>query len=225
MQAYTDAPQVYKSDVPPPVPTYRWSYEQRVAASKRQTRAEGKHKGRARRHLRETQTRQLLNRRQAIRTEPLVFRGPDGQTITLDELLTAPLDGRQGPVVAHRRRAKELRDLIDRHGPASGWGIPQPPEDETWNERWTPYMVPKAAEACWRWWRSKLRALGRILRGLAWLWWKAVPSHRSLLLQEGTEEARRGGRGSVPQPLNGVQGPLRMPWETLATRSPHLFAM
>ena len=213
------------TDVPPPVPTYRWTYEQRVAASKRQTGQQGKHKGRARRHMRECQARQLQARAAEIRTEPILYRGPDGQTITLAEILAAPLDGRHGAVVAMRRRAKELDALITRHGPASGWGIAQPLQDEAWNPKFTPYMIPKAAEKCWRWWRSKVRALGRVLRGLVWLWWKPVPPHRTLPASTPGEEAGRGRCALGPEPLNGVQGPVRMPWETLATRRPHLFAM
>lgn len=225
MQAYTDAPQAYKSDVPPPVPTYRWTLDERIEMSKRQCPRGAPHKGRGRRFRREIKTRQALKWLADLRAGTLTFLGEDHGRYGLTELLRFRVGERSGPVVAFRARVLTLLAEINHHGPDSGWGIAQPFGHGARPIHWTPYMVPKAGEKCWRWWRGKVIALGRVIAALAWVWGKLVPPHRQLPTSTPTEEARGALVVSRGPRRNGVEGPVRMPWDTLATRSPHLFAM
>jgi len=225
MQAYTERPHVNNSDVPPPVPTYRWTLDERIEMSKRQCPKGTPHKGRGRRFRREVKTRQALTWLRDLHAGTLSFRGQDGANYTLTDLLTGPLAGRHGPVLPFRARVKDLLRQIGAHGPASGWGLPQPFGHGAKSLHWTPYMIPKAGEKCWRWWRARVLALARVLRGLAWLWGKVVPLHRSHPTRTPGEESRGSARMFSALKKERGTGTTPAPWDTLATRCPHLFGM
>ncbi|MDP3909320.1 MAG: hypothetical protein Q8Q14_02925 [Gemmatimonadales bacterium] len=225
MQAYTERPHVNNSDVPPAIPTYRWTLQERIDMSKRQTRRDAPHKGRGRRWRREVKTKQALMWLENARAGRIAFRGQDCTSYTLGELHTFPRASRDGPVVAFRGRVKTLLQQIDAHGPASGWGIPQPFGHGQKPLHWTPYMIPKAGEKCWRWWRGRVLALARVLRGLAWLLGKVVPPHRQPPSSTSAEKARALLRPCSWEKKERGTGTTSAPWVTLAKRSPHLFAM
>jgi len=153
--------------VAPAVPVYRLQLAARLAYSERQCRDQGKHKGRARRHLREVQTRQAAAWLEGFRSGAERVSDGGGRSYGLAELLRGPLVGHPGWARSLQTHSRNLVTLAEKHGPASGWGIPQSAAREVGNPNWTPYFVPKAAERCWRWWRKVYRALRVALRALA----------------------------------------------------------
>jgi len=142
--------------VAPAVPVYRLQLAARLAYSERQCRDQGKHKGRARRHLREVQTRQAAACLEGFRSGAERVSDGGGRSYSLAELLRGPLVGHPGWARSLQTHSRNLVTLAEKHGPASGWGIPQSAAREVGNPNWTPYFVPKAAERCWRWWRLPL---------------------------------------------------------------------
>lgn len=179
MRAYTSAPAVNNPDVAPAVPELARTYEQRAPMFGERNPNFKHGRGRARRWRREVDTRRGLEHRTAVLVERETFRGADGVTRTWRELMFTPLDGRAPFLLGLRARAGALMDQITAHGPASGWGVPQPVDGSERNSKWTPYEVPKASEKCWRWWRARRIELARTLRALGWLWGKPIPSHRT----------------------------------------------
>ena len=178
MRAYTSRTPESNPDAAPAVPVYRWSYEQRAACFGEKNPEFTTGRGRQRRWRRELSTRAGLQAVRAIMAGERGLTDSVRLTHSTRELLYAPLDGRGAPVVFARARVKTLLDGVAAHGPASGWGIPQPVRSERSAAKWTPYLVPKAAEKCWRWWRARVRALLALLRHLDALWRKPVPPHR-----------------------------------------------
>jgi hypothetical protein len=178
MRAYNTATPENNPDAAPAVPTYRWSYEQRARLFGNHNPEFKTGRGRARRWRRELSTRAGLRAIHAVMAGERGLTDAVRLTHTTRELLYAPLDGRTAPVLYARERVRTLLDQLVKHGPASGWGIPQPVRSERSAAKWTPYVVPKTAEKCWRWWRARVRALLALLRHLDALWRKPVPLHR-----------------------------------------------
>lgn len=213
MAQYTETPAIINLGSAPPIPDLAWSVEDRLALSRRQCertvsaevmeerrarlRARGSkrepsaHPGRGRRHRREVRTRQGLDFI-AGRPAPAV----EGQRAelgghTIHELLYAPIPNAPSWALALRMQGRELLDLVKRHGPVSGWGLPQPAAGSERNPKWTPFYIPKKSEGCWRWWRQALLFLIRVLVLLARAWWRLVPLHRTR--PEGATAEKRGG--------------------------------
>jgi len=184
VEAYPKTVRVNNLGVAPAIPVYRAPLAARLASSVRQCRDERKHRGRARRHRREVQTRQDAGWLLALRSGAGRVRDGGGRSYELRALLAADLRAHPGWLRSLQAQARNLAMLAERHGPRSGWGLRQSAGSEQGNPTWTPYYVPKAAERCWRYWRRVCRALRAVLRALARALSIAVPLHRSLLEQE-----------------------------------------
>jgi hypothetical protein len=197
MEAYTTSPELINLGAAPAVPALRWSLDARLAMSRRQCAAPVKHRGRARRHRREVISRQLLAFAGGTPVAGAELRTGDGRAVTLHELLHAPIPNAPRWALALRMQGRALLDLVVRHGPASGWGLPQPTTAAETAARWTPYYVPKKSERCWRWWRLAALFLAKVLRTLARAWWQLVPLHRPA--PGGTTAGKRGGVLLAPQ--------------------------
>lgn len=212
MQAYTKSAAVINLGVAPEVPSLRWPLSSRLDQSRREVarpvppevmerrrarlRARGskrepsEHPGRGRRHRREVRTRQLLD---FVAGRPGAYKGEMAADLgghTVHELLHAPIPDAPSWALALRMQGRALRALVERHGPASGWGVAQPTTGSESNPRWTPYYIPKKSERCWRWWRLAALFLARVLTTLARAWWRLVPLHRQRL--EGATAEKRG---------------------------------
>jgi len=212
MQPYTKSAAVINLGSAPMVPHLGWSLDARLAMSHRQCaapvpaavmeerrarflargskRKPSQHPGRGRRHRLEVRTRQLLD---IVAGRPGAYVGElagDLHGHSIHELLHAPIPNAPRWALALRMQGRALLDLVVRHGPASGWGIPQPTVGPERASRWTPYYVPKKSERCWRWWRLAALFLVRVLTTLARAWWKLVPLHREA--PGGTTAGKRG---------------------------------
>ncbi len=197
MQAYTSTAHVNNPFVPPPIPTLRWTYDQRAAASMRQTRTRVKHAGRARRHRREIDVRRGLDHQRELLAGRVTFEDRDRRRYTVRQLIAADLRGAPGWARVTQDHARRALGAIAEHGPASGWAVAQPIAGMETNPKWTPYVVPKAGEKCWRWWRSLRLMLARLLPRLARAVGEVVPLHR-LASSRSTREERQDS-GSVSE--------------------------
>jgi len=212
MPPYTKPAAIINLGPAPEVPTLRWSLVERLDKSRRAVarpvppevierrrerfrrrgskREPSLHPGRGRRHRREVRTRQLL----ALLAGQLAERGCEARVNlhghTIHELLYAPIPDAPSWALALRMQGRELLSLAKQHGPASGWGMPQPTEESETSSKWTPYYIPKRSERCWRWWRLVVLFLMRVLTTLAAAWWRLIPLHRQRL--EGATAEKRG---------------------------------
>ena len=138
MEAYTGTPAIINLGSAPVVPTLRWSLDARLAMSRRQCAAPVKHRGRARRQRREVIARQLLAYTAGAEVAGAELRAADGRRLTVHELLHASIPNAPRWALALRMQGRALLDLVVRHGPASGWGLPQPAAAAAVNPKWTP---------------------------------------------------------------------------------------
>jgi hypothetical protein len=190
-RAYTTTTVNRNIGLAPAIPVYRAPLVARLAASVRQCRGDGKHRGRARRHRQEIKTRQALAWLADLRSGAARVSDGRGQSYGLGDLVRGSMLGRPGWARSLQAQARNLVTLAERHGPRSGWGIRQTQTAEPGNAHWTPYYIPRAAERCWRYWRKVCQALRVVLRALARALGEVIPLHRSLLDQD-----RNGGEQS-----------------------------
>jgi hypothetical protein len=158
--------------------------------SLRRCRGKDKTPGRKRRWRREVQTKQSLAWLAALARGERVPCGRARLPYSFRALVHDYIADCPRGLLTMRAQARHLYELATKHGPASGWGVPQPPRDGAAAEHATPWWVPKAGEKCWRWWRHVVLELARLLQKIgSWLA-SLVPPHRTPLgLGHGREEA------------------------------------
>lgn len=179
MQAYTDHAGKCNDAEPVAVPELVWSYARRLSMMGERNPRFKHGRGRARRWRREIDTRKGLEHRAAVLTGAATFRGADGAAHTWRELVHGRIEGRAPALHDLRRLAKHHMDRVTTLGPARGWGLPQPVRSGPGSDKWTPYVVPKASEECWRQWRRARLELVRVLHLLARWWGLLIPPHRA----------------------------------------------
>jgi len=219
VQDYQKTPGVNNLGLAPTVPASARSFEQRRDFSLRQCRRDGTHRGRARRWRREVQTRDALAHLAGLRAGTVRVSDGAGRQLTLAELLLGGGAGRAAWVRSMQTQARNLLALAERHGPASGWGIAQPPAGAVGNPKWTPYWVAKRAERCWRYWRRVTRALRALLGTLARAWWKVVPLHRALLDQGLARREESFKLSKEPETPTGYRDHSAHGWEAALERA------
>ncbi len=217
MEAYT-ATAVERNDaVPVPVPELTWSLDRRLAMMGERNPRFKHGRGRARRWRREVDTRKGLEHRAAVLAGTATFVGADGQRRTWRELIHAHIEGHAPALHSLRALAKRLMDEVTTLGPARGWGVPQPVRSGPGADKWTPYVVPKASEECWRQWRRRRLALVRVLYLLARWWGLLIPLHRT----PGDRTPATESRSPTPAPPAREGTRCRDQsggWETVAAR-------
>jgi len=205
VEAYPKTATVNNNAAAPTLPVYRRTFEERRALSMRQCEAPGPHRGRKRRQRREVQTKQSLAWLAGLDTgAPAGARGPS-RAYSLRELLDGGGPERPQWVRAAQIELRHRLYLAETHGPASGWGIAQPPADAKGNPKWTPYYVPKAAEKCWRWWRRVTLAAMELAATLARWLLHAVPLHRHRLEQEETGKDQSTSAATAGEATTGCR--------------------
>lgn len=217
-QAYTNRYGVINNGSAPSIPTYRRTFEQRRALSMQQCEDPGPHKGRARRWRRELQSRATLDWLASLaageRHQPKRGTG----LYSLRELLDGGSAERPAWVRSMQHQARNLHQLAERHGPASGWGIAQPPSGAAGNPKWTPYWTPKKAEKNWRWWRRVALTLRHLLDVLSRALLETVPVHRQLSEQVTAEKNPRSSPNPQGEETTGYRDHSTHGWEAALER-------
>jgi len=199
VEAYTDPTWKCNDAEPVAVPELVWSYGRRLSMMGEKNPRFKHGRGRARRWRREVDTRKGLEHRAAVLAGTASFRGADGELHGWRELVHARIDGRAPALYELRVLAKRLMDHVTAWGPARGWGVPQPVRSGPGVEKWTPYVVPKASEECWRQWRRARLELVRVLHLLARWWGLLIPPHRAPRDRRDAPESRSTTPASLPQ--------------------------
>jgi hypothetical protein len=164
-------------------------------------------RGMRRRWKRELQTQDALDWRRDLLAGRQVLVGHHELHHPWRELMYAPLRGRPKAVWDVRARIRRRLDLVVRQGPASGWGVEDPHHCKLPGHGRAQYVVPKASEKCWRWWRRRGRELRRLLRLLDRLWSSLVPIHKPGQEVAGPDrESAALSSGTATR--TGVQGPV-----------------
>jgi hypothetical protein len=177
--------------VAPELPTLTWSYDQRAArfgALNRQGWSDGS--GMKRRHRRELSTQSALRWRGELLAGELHIVGRDRLRRSWRELMHAHVIGRAPALYDLRAKIGRLLDQVVKHGPASGWGV-EDPHFGTPGHRHVRYIVPKASEKCWRWWRARARELRRLVLLLDRLYETLVPAHQQGSSRTPTEDTKQ----------------------------------
>lgn len=194
MPSSHSTPHVNNPFAAPALPEYVLSFEQRRARFGKLNPAHTTGKGTKRRHRREVDTKQGMEHTRKLLAGEVTFKDREGSPHSLRDLLASDL--REAPVWLRdlQRQSRRYLDAVVTHGPASGWGIAQPVAGSERNPKWTPYVVPKLGEKCWRFWRSARLTLARLLPKLARWIGLTVPPHRPA--SEGTATKERQESGS-----------------------------
>lgn len=162
--------------LPPPIPRLTWNAEQRRAVMGARNPQHQTGKGTKRRQRREVETKQRLAWLADVLRGADTYRGADDALHSLRDLIHRAPPKARTQLRPHQARARALLSLVVQHGPASGWAVAQgtPSGD---GAHFSPWIVPKASEKCWRWWRAMVAALRALALYLAACWGEPVPAH------------------------------------------------
>jgi len=194
MRIYRTSPPVNNPLVVPELPTLRWTYEQRAQLHGALNPSWSDGRGMKRRYRRELSTQRALDWRAELLAGNLLLVGRDRLRHSWRELMYSRVVGRAPALYDLRAKISARLGALVEHGPWSGWAIEDPTYGRDQAHSYARYLVPKASEKVWRWWRALARELRRLVLLLDRLFLTLVPPHHQL--QEGTP-TERGERSSL----------------------------